>query len=113
MTDMPQHSNQRVDEVAEALETLLSDETAEQFNEMDVPQAVRPLIRLARCLGVADDWARERRVAKLPTRTRVALKTCLVPYVDDLDAWLAGEESWGPKYSDAYVAFSAMRMAID
>lgn len=110
---MTQHPDKNLDSAVRLLESELAGAGIQQFSESDVPEAVRALIPFARYLGDADDWARERIVARLSKNTKSTLKDALRMFDDDLDAWLAGNESYGPTFSDAYIAFSAMRMAID
>jgi hypothetical protein len=97
----------------ERIASELIGERLEAFDDDDVPMIIRPLIPLARYLGVADDRLREKRVARLSSSTRSLVRLILRTFDDDLDEWLAGKESYGPTFSDAYVAFSALRMATD
>ena len=52
-------------------------------------------------------------VDSLPDSERAELAQFLTDYDDALDSWLAGPESDGPTFSDAYIVFSALRMAAD
>jgi hypothetical protein len=75
-----------------------------------VPEPLRTLIPLAEQFGIADDLIREDVFAKAPKRELAALRRAVEKYGDQLDTWLAGPEAAGPKFSDEYIAFSAMRM---
>ena len=83
-----------------------------QFNLSDVPQSLHHLIPYAMFWGISDDLDREHLVLKAPEAIKHELKNIVVDNDDLLDEWLAGEEADSPP-TDAYVAFSAMRMAAD
>lgn len=83
------------------------------LNRAEVPTNLYALIPYAEVWGAADDWTRERLLQATPGQLKVNLKNVIAQHDDLLDAWLAGPESTNPKPSDAYVAFSAMRMAAD
>jgi len=83
------------------------------FVSSDVPGTLLTLIPYAKFWGLSDDWEREQLVAKAPDEIKNELKLLIVKYDDFLDEWLAGEEAGSPLPSDAYVAFSAMRMCAD
>ena len=77
-----------------------------------VPELLRHLIPLAEKFGVSDDLIREDVVAKTPPG-EVAVARAAVLALDHLfDEWLAGPEADGPKFSDEYIAFSCLRMAV-
>ena len=78
-----------------------------------VPHALRHLIPLAERFGVSDDLIREDVVAKTPADELEAMAGLVRTYDDAFDAWLAGPEAEGPKFSDEYIAFSCLRMASD
>jgi hypothetical protein len=44
---------------------------------------------------------------------RMNLKWVVVKFDDQLDSWLAGPMAQSASPTDAYIAFSAMRMAAD
>jgi hypothetical protein len=83
------------------------------FDEGDVPEQVRVLIPYAEIWGIEDDFQRERITRKTPPDLCDHVIHVLRMHGDALDAWLAGEESWSERPSDAYVAFSVMRIAGD
>jgi hypothetical protein len=52
-------------------------------------------------------------IQRASTEMRRNLKWVLAGRDDQLDEWLAGPEADRPAYTDAYIAFAAMRMAFD
>ena len=78
-----------------------------------VPAKFRHLIPLAEQFGISDDLIREDVLAKTPAAEQAAMKKAVLAQDDALDEWLAGPEADGPKFSDEYIAFSALRMAAD
>jgi hypothetical protein len=84
-----------------------------EFNAGDVPENLQSLVPYARFWGIQDDWQREQLVTKAPASIRESLRTLIAEYEDVLDDWLAGEEATSSNPSDAYIAFSAMRMCAD
>jgi hypothetical protein len=83
------------------------------FDVSDVPEAVAGLIPYARFWGITDDYEREDLVEQAPLPLRKDLRTAVFSHEDALDDWLAGSEASAETFSDAYVAFTAMRMAAD
>jgi hypothetical protein len=83
------------------------------FDLRDVPEGLRQLAPYAVFWGAADDWLREDVLRKTPESLRKNLKSAVAAFDDALDAWLAGPEASNPRPSNAYVAFSAMRMSAD
>ena len=83
------------------------------FDLKDVPEDLRQLAPYAMFWGAADDSAREGVLKKTPEALRKNLKRVVTAFDDQLDAWLAGPEASNPEPSDAYIAFSAMRMSAD
>ncbi|WP_244788261.1 hypothetical protein [Cupriavidus pauculus] len=78
-----------------------------------VPLGLHPLIPYAERYGVADD-AERKRILHASSAEELAMPKKLVQaYDDQLDLWLAGDEATCDFFSDEYVAFSAMRMAVD
>ena len=59
------------------------------FDESRVPAGLRPLVPLARQLGVGDDACRGWFVQKLPARERRVAKAAIAEHADAIDAWLA------------------------
>lgn len=83
------------------------------LNRAEVPNDLYVLIPYAEIWGIADDWKREHVLQATPNQLKENLKAVVLQNGDLLDAWLAGPEATSPDPSDAYVAFSAMRMAAD
>ena len=84
-----------------------------EFDADDVPAGLRGIIPYARFWGVSDDCERESLVRAAPANVLAELKSIVDVHDDALDLWLGGDEAHEPSPSDAYVAFSAMRMAAD
>jgi hypothetical protein len=78
-----------------------------------VPESLRLLIPYAELWGMPDDCYREEMIEKAPREAIEELKAVIRQFNDELNKWLAGDESYSPKPSCEYVAFSAMRMAAD
>jgi hypothetical protein len=78
-----------------------------------VPEKLHSLVELAERFGVADDRGRELVRKSVTPEEFQHLRESVRRHDDELDAWLAGKESFGPACSDEYIAFSAMRMAAD
>jgi hypothetical protein len=83
------------------------------FNSEDVLHSLRVLIPYARFWGLTDDVRRELLVKSAPLLIRKNLKEVVARFDDNLDEWLAGEEAHARNPSNAYLAFSSMRMAAD
>lgn len=79
----------------------------------NVPERLWPLLPYAEFWGIADDWTRQDLVEDAAPDARLNLKAAVLLFDDALDAWLAGPEATGPKFSAEYVAFTALRMAAD
>jgi hypothetical protein len=79
----------------------------------DVPSEFHDFIPYAELWGVGDDGTRDLLVTEAPTAVLRNLVEVVHPLDDELDPWLAGSEASGPSFSDAYVAFSCLRMAAD
>src|SRR5262245_55325237 len=71
-----------------------------------VPKAVHPLIPYAEFWGLADDFEREELIYRAPRRVLSNLAKSVDSLIDELEAWLAGDEANSPDPSDEYVAFS-------
>ena len=78
------------------------------FDESRVPAGLRPLVPLARQLGLGDDACRGWFMGKLPARERRAAKAAIAEHADAIDAWLATREE--PHESEA-AAFFWLRAA--
>jgi hypothetical protein len=59
------------------------------FDESRVPAELRPLMLLARQIGVGDDGCRAWFIRKLPARERRAAKALIAEHATAIDAWLA------------------------
>lgn len=86
---------------------------AVDFAAADVPGGLRYLIPLAMQWGINDDLIREDVVATASEEARAELRDTVANAEDELDEWLAGPEAASPSPTDAYLAFTAMRMAAD
>ena len=60
-----------------------------QFDEANVPAALRSLVPLARQLGVGDDACRGWFIRKMPRRARMAASKAIADHAQAIDAWLA------------------------
>ena len=83
------------------------------LDPINVPIELRGLIPLAEEFGISDDTCRFKKIEETPPHKVMELKHAVEEKDDELDDWLAGEESKGPEFSNEYIAFSAMRMAVD
>ncbi len=83
------------------------------FDVDDVPPSLRILAPYAETWGIADDSLRERIFAQTPPALVAHLRDVISVFDDELDEWLAGPEATSETPTDAYVAFSAMRMGVD
>ena len=101
---------------AARLEALLGsciDQSRLAAIEATTPAALLPIAHYAACWGISDDIVR-RNLLKMASEEAVQNLNKVVEIHDEqLDDWLAGPEAGGPTFSDAYIAFSAMRMASD
>ena len=93
--------------------SFYNESTQVNFDSSVVPIKLRPLIPYAKFWGLSDDLEREQLAEKAPQEIREELKSLIAEYDDLIDAWLAGDEAVSEAPSDAYVAFSAMRMCAD
>lgn len=84
-----------------------------RLRHLKIPVQRHLLVGLAEKFGLADDKVREDVVANSSMQERRSTKDAVERYDDEFDLWLAGPEAAGPEYSDAYIAFSALRMAAD
>jgi hypothetical protein len=83
------------------------------FDREDVPIELRELIPYAVFWGIVDDCGREDVLKKTPESIKINLKQAISRFDDELDNWLSGSEVLNPVSTNAYIAFSAMRMAAD
>ena len=84
-----------------------------EFSSDDVPCVLREYIPLAKKWGVNDDIVREDMIARASDEERAELKIAVGGIQDELDEWLAGPESFSTAPTEAYLAFTAMRLAAD
>jgi hypothetical protein len=84
-----------------------------KLNPKRVPESLRELIPLAERFGIPDDLIRDDLFDKTPKRELSKLKRTLAECDHLLNEWLAGPEADGPRFSEEYIAFSAMRMGVD
>ncbi len=77
------------------------------------PPQLMELIDYAVVWGVSDDGYRWDLVTGASKLARWNLQQIVHRYDDLLEAWLAGPEAESETLSDAYIAFTAMRMASD
>lgn len=78
------------------------------FDESRVPAGLRPLVPLARQLGVGDDPCRGWFLRKLPARERRAAKAAIAEHAEAIDAWL---ETRDEPYEAEAAAFFWLREA--
>jgi len=100
----------------EELEILVGNhikKTPVTFNINDVPANLTNLIPYAEIWGISDDYERENLIEETPVIIKQNIKSIISQLEDELDEWLAGPEASLEKPSDAYIAFSALRMASD
>ena len=84
-----------------------------RLDARQIPSNLLPLVEYAEFWGVSDDWEREELVLRASDGMRSNLRAVVREHDDALGAWLAGPEASSTSPSDAYIAFSAMRMAAD
>jgi len=78
------------------------------FDESRVPAELRPLVSLARHVGVGDDGCRGWFIRKLPARDRRAAKALIAEHGAAVDAWLATRDQ---PYEGEAAAFFWLREA--
>jgi hypothetical protein len=84
-----------------------------EFSLTDVPVNVRALVPHASIFGIADDFERAKLIARTPKDILRNVKADIQLLDSLLDDWLAGPAADSDEPTDAYVAFSAMRMGIE
>ena len=76
-----------------------------------VPSALRHLVPLAERWGIGDDVERNDYVVQASAADRAALRDAVVPYYEQITAWL---DSFGDEpMSDEAAAFMYMQLAIE
>jgi hypothetical protein len=103
----------KIDQLRTEYREFASASPTVDFDTIDVPEKLWPLIPYASFWGLADDLEREQLVDSAPPRLKESLQRLIAANDDALDEWLAGPQATDPKPSGAYIAFSAMRMAAD
>lgn len=100
-------------ELAEKYNLSLQNNNPLFLRKEDVPFGLQSLIPYAEFWGISDDMLRYEFVQSVPNELLVELQEAISQFEDELDEWLAGPESLRSSFSDAYVAFTCMRMAAD
>ncbi len=83
------------------------------LDRKNVPAALHKYIPYAEIWGISDDLEREDLVNRAPDQAMAELKQVIQEIDSELDEWLAGHEADSACPSQEYIAFSAMRMAVD
>lgn len=78
-----------------------------------VPAQFRQWIPLAERWGIGDDLIRDDCVAKATPQELRELLAFGSAYSEVLTKWLAGPDADSPPFSDEYIAFSCLGMALD
>ena len=79
-----------------------------------IPKALIPVLPMAEKWGIGDDFEREEFV-KRATRNDLEQLVHCIDQIDEqsLYGWLGGSESFNPKPTAEYLAFTCLTMAID
>ena len=83
-----------------------------EFDEGEVPVALKHLIPLARVWGIGDDLLREDMREAADPEALKELKRAVRAVEDELDKWLLSPQALA-KMSKAYVAFTNLVMVAD
>lgn len=84
------------------------------LNPAEVPPKFRYLIPLVEYWGINDDVIRNDVIEKAPIEKLRELVEIVTSQVDnELDEWLAGPEAYAKEVSEAYIAFTALRLAAE
>ena len=78
-----------------------------------VPETLLDLLPYAEFWWFIDDSQRQELVSKASREVLSDLKERVSVHDEELDSWLGGPEAQSPNPSNAYLAFSAMRMVAD
>lgn len=85
-----------------------------KFDPNQVPPALIPLLPMTEKWGIGDDYEREKAISNASREELESLVHCIDGIEDeDLFGWLSGPESHNPKPTEAYLALTALTMAID
>ena len=82
-----------------------------EFQDDDVPSALRALIPYARIWGIPDDGYRSDMLQQTPASVRAHLKRVVISKDEELTAWGTELEAQNSKIPAAYDAFVALLMA--
>lgn len=83
------------------------------INPLDVPEGFRQFIPLLKKWAISDDTLRFRFVRSSSDEEKTEFVDILEPYESAIYTWLAGPEARGPAFTEAYLAFSVMMIALD
>jgi hypothetical protein len=83
------------------------------LEKANVPEGLYRYIPYAEVWGVTDDLEREELVNRAPEEARADVMRVVAEIDEELDEWLAGPDAESADPSQEYMAFSAMRMAVD
>src|SRR5688572_23210117 len=84
------------------------------LNPAEVPPKFRYLSPLAEYWGINDDVIRYDVIEKAPIeKLRELVKTVTSQVDNELDEWLAGPETDAKESTEAYIAFTALRLAAE
>lgn len=103
----------KTEEIRQKYGAFFNQSSRIDFDESKVPKSLRKLIPYAVFWGISDDLERENLAEQAPENLKVDLKKIIRENDDELDKWLARPESQYKNLSDAYIAFSALRMVSD
>lgn len=84
-----------------------------EFDEGEVPVALRHLIPLAKIWGVGDDVVRDHMRHTADPESLRELRRAVLEVDDAFDAWLASDDALALGPTPAYVAFTNLRMVAD
>lgn len=86
-----------------------------KLNSKEIPSNLHYLTSLAEYWGINDDTIRYNLIKQSSTESLMDLiETVCQPDVEErLDEWLAGPEAEAEDLSEAYIAFTALRLAAD
>lgn len=86
-----------------------------RFDEILIatPPKLKQIAHYAAVWGISDDGYRAEFLRSTREYARQNLRSVVEKFDAELDSWLASDESDGPDFSEAYIAFSSLRMAAD
>lgn len=77
------------------------------------PPELLPIAHYAAIWGIVDDGYRLDFISNTNKDARKNLNYVIDKYYEYFNPWLAGSEAESPSFSEAYLAFSCLRMAAD